>query len=572
LKYPYNPFYGSFSPRVAAAWNPHFTADTLMGRVFGEQATVIRGGYGRLYGRLNGVDLVLSPLLGIGLIQAVQCRSALASGACGPTAPTASTAFRIGVDGNAAPLPTAAPTLPQPDYPGYNDIAGSASEATDPNFRPNAIDSIDFTIQRQINQKSLFEIGYIGRWVHHEYQPINLNAVPYMMSAGGQSFEAAYAVVEKAMGCATSAAQCGAAGVPNVPAQPFFESALAGTGYCNGYANCTAAVVNQEFSNFATQSVWSLWSDLDNGGFNFGRTMLNTPIPGSANGVNGQMSSGVAMNASIGYGNYNGGFITFSTHDWHGLTMQQNFTYSKALGTGAVVQASSEITANDPFDLGKMYGVQAFNRKFVYNTFLIWQTPWYKNQAGVIGRLLGGWSFAPIFTAGSGEPLYCNTQTDAQSFGAGDGNNYYDNEQCVFTSPYTAGISSHYGVAGGTDQYGNSIGTATAGTGSAAVNMFKNPVAVFEQVRAPILGIDTKNPGLGPITGMPYWNVDMNLQKNIRIAETVAFEFSTIFANFFNHNVLADPGLALYSSSTWGVLSSQANKPRQMEFGFRVRF
>ena len=24
LKYPYNPFYGQFSPRVAAAWNPHF--------------------------------------------------------------------------------------------------------------------------------------------------------------------------------------------------------------------------------------------------------------------------------------------------------------------------------------------------------------------------------------------------------------------------------------------------------------------------------------------------------------------------------------------------------------------
>ncbi len=24
LKYPYNPFYGSFSPRIAVAWNPHF--------------------------------------------------------------------------------------------------------------------------------------------------------------------------------------------------------------------------------------------------------------------------------------------------------------------------------------------------------------------------------------------------------------------------------------------------------------------------------------------------------------------------------------------------------------------
>ena len=72
-KYPYNPFYGEFSPRVAVAWNPHFDSDSPMGKIFGHEDTVIRGGYGRIYGRLNGVDLVLVPLLGTGLIQPVQC-------------------------------------------------------------------------------------------------------------------------------------------------------------------------------------------------------------------------------------------------------------------------------------------------------------------------------------------------------------------------------------------------------------------------------------------------------------------------------------------------------------------
>ena len=42
--------------------------------------TVLRGGYGRTYGRLNGVDLVLVPLLGTGLIQPVQCFNALSNG------------------------------------------------------------------------------------------------------------------------------------------------------------------------------------------------------------------------------------------------------------------------------------------------------------------------------------------------------------------------------------------------------------------------------------------------------------------------------------------------------------
>jgi hypothetical protein len=575
LKYPYNPFYGGFSPRVAAAWNPHFQADSGLGHIFGEDATVIRGGYGRVYGRLNGVDLVLSPLLGTGLIQPVQCRLAMASGACGPTTPTAFTAFRIGVDGNTAPLPAASPTLPQPLYPGINDVSAAAGEALDPHFRPNDVDSVDLTIQRQLGQKMMVEVGYIGRWIHHEYQPININAVPYMMSSGGQEFAAAYATIETALGCATSAAQCGANGIPRISPQPFFESALAGTGYCNGYDNCTDAVLNKELQNFKTQAVWSLWSDLDNGGFNFPRSMLNTPIPGSALGSNGQISGGVGVNASLGYGNYNAGFISFSTHDWHGLTMTQNLTYSKALGTGAYQQATSEYTADDPFDLGKMYGVQPFNRKYVYNTFLVWDTPWYKGQRGFLGRLAGGWTFAPILTAGSGGPLYCNTQTNAQSFGSADGVNFTTNEQCVFTSRYTGGNSAHYGVNGGTDQYGNSIGTAVATTASGAtvpINMFKNPLAVFSQVRAPILGIDTKNPGVGPIVGLPYWNMDLSLKKSLRILERLNFEYSMVFTNFFNHNGFANPTLDLSNPSAWGVLNSQGNTPRQIEFGFRLKY
>ncbi len=110
LKYPYNPFYGSFSPRIAAAWNPHFDSDSLAGKMFGHEDTVIRGGYGRVFGRLNGVDLVLVPLLGTGLMQPVQCvGSAFSNGTCGASGNTATptTAFRIGVDGLTAPLPAA---------------------------------------------------------------------------------------------------------------------------------------------------------------------------------------------------------------------------------------------------------------------------------------------------------------------------------------------------------------------------------------------------------------------------------------------------------------------------------
>ena len=577
LKYPYQPFYGSFSPRVGLAWNPGFSKET-----------VVRGGYGRIYGRLNGVDLVLVPLLGVGLIQATACAKPLSSGQCGPANPTAATAYRVGVDGNSAPLPAPSATLPQPVYPGYNAIAGSASEGMDPHFRPNDIDSFDLTIQRQVGGKGLVEVGYIGRLIHHEYQPVNLNAVPYMFSQGGQQFKTAYANLEKYLQCDKSAAACGA-NVPSataaynsfvaaVPTQGFFETALAGTGYCNGYASCTAAVLDQELGNLTEQAVWSMWSDLDQGnggvspGFNFSRTMQNTPILSQANGSGGQNTSGIAQNASIGYGNYNGAFVSVGIRNWHGLTMQHNLTWSKSLGTGAVVQASSEYTPNDPFNLGAMYGEQPSDHRIIYNTYLVADEPWFKGQHGLVGRVAGGWTFAPIFTAGTGAPTYCNTYTDAQSFGGGDGSSYFDNEQCVFTTPYNGGHSAHFGVAGDPT---TGVGTATSAT---PVNMFSNPLSVYNQTRAPILGIDTKNPGVGPFMGQNYWNMDAEIKKTVRITETASFEFSFIAANAFNHRQFEDPYMDISDSPSWGVLNTQQESingtpfTRQMEFGGRVSF
>jgi len=98
----------------------------------------------------------------------------------------------------------------------------------------------------------------------------------------------------------------------------------------------------------------------------------------------------VGLNASIGHGNYNAGFASLKVTNWHGLTFQENFTYSKALGTGAFVQATSQYTANDAFNLDQMYGVQNFDRKFVFNSYLVYEPPFYRSQQGFIGRVLGG--------------------------------------------------------------------------------------------------------------------------------------------------------------------------------------
>ena len=579
LKYPYNPFYGSFSPRVAAAWSPHFDSDSFAGRVFGHEDTVIRGGYGRVYGRLNGVDLVLVPLLGTGLIQPVQCFDNLSNGTCGSTgSATAANAFRIGTDGLTAPIPLPSQTLVQPDYPGINAISAGAGESLDPNFRPNVVDSFDFTVQRQLSRKVTLEFGYIGRRITHEYQPTNINAVPYMMTQGGQQFKNAYAnvVLQYCGGLAGMGGGGCAANAGAVTPQPFFETALAGTGYCNLSPSCTAAVVAKEGANgtgnLTFSNVWSLWSDLDNGGFNFPRTMMNTPVncpnpPGTAIGCSGQLTSGVAVNASVGYGNYNAGFATVKLTDWKGLTMQSNFTWSKALGTGAVVQASSEITPDDPYNLALMYGKQAFDRKFVYTMFLVYSPPFFKGQSGLVGRALGGWTFGTVFAAGSGQPIEVSTTNgDGQAFGAGDAASFFDNENAIPIGPIQSGHA--YFTAGS-----NGVGT-----GGYPINIFKDPSAAFNNYRNPILGVDTRDGGFGGLTGLAYWNLDLSIKKNIRVTEGISLELQGVFANVLNHDQFLDPqGMALYSPGTFGNLLGSAQAPpiggnRQIEIGGRIRF
>lgn len=546
----YDPFYHAFSPRIAVAWNP-------------VPDTVLRGGYSRIYGRLNGVGLVLGPLLSPGLIEAVNCLYVLANGTCATSGSVdTTTAFRIGTNGTTAPLPPANATLPQPLFPG---IGGNAEAATasplDPHFRPNSVDSFDLTIQHQFSSKISMEVGGISRWIHNELLSVNLNSVPYMMTLGGQQFQTAYANIQKAMGCATSNVACQAATpastLASLAPQAFFETALAGTTFpCT--PSCTAGLINNPsfFGMLQSQSVYDLWSSLDTGGaapgFNFPISMMNTA---------GQISSNVDMTTSLGHGNYNALFATFKVNEWNGITIQNNFTWSRSLGTGGVIQATSGQAVVDPFNFDTQYGTEPSDRRYVDTMFLVYQSPFFSGQQGVLGHILGGWTPSFVFAAGSGAPLYCATNTGfafngysgGQDFGSADGNLINTDANCLQTVQNTS--ASVHNLGGGT------------------YSIFGDPTGVYNTLRPLILGMDTRSGGYGQFRGLPYWNVNMGIKKNLRITERVNAEASLNIINVLNHNQLLDPGLALTNTpSTFGQLSAEGTLPRAMEMGIRVKF
>jgi hypothetical protein len=562
-KYPYNPFYKGFSPRVSVAWNPSFDSG-IMGKLFGQGKTVLRAGYGRIYGRINGVNQVLVPLLGPGLLQAVACNGARKDGTCQGTGNVdPSNAFRIGVDGLVAPLPSVSQTLAQPYLPGLNGLA-PANDATglDPNYRPQRTDNFNVTLQRQVGSKNMIEVGYLGRIIRNEFQEINLDAVPYMTTLGGQPFAQAW-------GSLYSQVVFSSVAPGNVTAQPFLENALGGAGslYCAGFSSCAAAFATKNTSLITNSAAADAWAALSKASsWTLPRSMISQNLPGLT------QSQGTAFNmtTSLGFGNYNALFITHRMRSWHGVTAVSNFTWGRALGTGALAQYNSSNTALDPWNMQANYGPQNYNVKFVYNTAMYWQTPWYKGQKGVLGKAFGGWNLAFIFTAQSGPGTSAafseGSCTGCQAFGEATppASTSSTAENAVGAAPYTGGRAVTYNNPGA-----NGVGTNSP----ASVNAFADPSAVIKQFRPCVLGIDTSCGGYYNLFLPARWNLDANLTKDISWFEgRLGATFAIAFTNVLNHNVMSGPTLTITSPTTFGRINGSSSTPRNMEFSLKLHF
>lgn len=589
-KYAYNPYYGGFSPHFAGAWRPSFT-DGILGRVLGGGHTVIRGGWSRIYGRLNGVDLVLVPLLGAGALQPITCPGASMTGAClgaGNVDPT--NAFRIGTDGTTAPLPAPSSTLAQPNFSGITSAKAGDTSELDPNFKPSRSDEFTLSVQREFSSKIMLEMGYVGRILRNEYQAIDLSSVPFMTTLGGESFATAFTDVYKAL-CGTGAGGvCANNAASSVPAQAFFENAFAMpanapgavllngnwvSSFCttNGASSCTAAVVASQGSNIKNVLLYPMWSTLP---MTFGQaTPVNSKgIPTALSSVYSQNQlNSIFMETSMGWGNYNGAIVSLTARDWHGITARSNFTWSRSLGTGDTTQATSSTSVPNPFNLQYGYGPQSFDYRFLYNLSLLYQPHYFSGQHGIIGHLLGGWSIAPLFTANSGAPLLVRNDTSSCQSAWGEVSCVTTlgttGENAVLLSPYTGGNSAHYGVTSSTT-VGSAGNPAKGGTG---INIFADPNAAYNNFRY-ALPTDTNSGGGGVIRNLPGWDLDMTVTKDVTFRERYGFMLIFQSTNVLNHVIMGAPNFALGSPTTFGVITASAANysPRQMEFGLRVHF
>jgi hypothetical protein len=227
----FNVDYGNWAPRASAAWNPSFH-EGFWGRVFGDRKTVVRGGYGIAYDRVNTVQSVIIPMLGVGFaqtinVQAPACNASGSPGAnCNANGTPGGSIFRVGVDGS-IPTPPAPGALTSPVVPSVP-LSETLSFQNDPNFKNGRAHMVDFTIQRSLPGQMILELGYVGRFGRNLAGSINFNSVPYMFKdkTSGQTFAQAFDAVAVALRSG------------NAPAdQPWFENQLAGLQTHSGQFN-----------------------------------------------------------------------------------------------------------------------------------------------------------------------------------------------------------------------------------------------------------------------------------------------------------------------------------------------
>ncbi len=361
----YNTDYGDLAPRASLAWNPSFDSGVL-GAVLGPKKTVLRGGFGIYYSRLDGEDSVVSPGLTAGFNSTITTGLAActASGAAGAGCNAAATAnpalsgFRLGVDGN-IPIPTYSPTVTSPYIPAspYSELT---SFGIDPNIKMPRIYSGDFTIQRDVGRGTFFEVGWSGRYGRRLFANAQLSASPYMFkdSTSGQTFAQAYDAVGNEL-----------RGGQAVTTQPWFENQLPGAGAANGFASTTAFLAAQESSFFTNGLVSNLFDSTSRSqpGLNVLRSRLGLPAYDET-----QINEPLEV-VNLGWSNYNALLITLR-HTGTNFTYDINYTLSKSLDTDQGAQNDSSNLGN-PFYPAADYGLSKFDHTQIFNALFVYNLP-----------------------------------------------------------------------------------------------------------------------------------------------------------------------------------------------------
>lgn len=573
----YDTDYGDVGPRVAAAWNPSYS-NGLLGSLFGDRKTVLRGGFGIIYDRTNQVSNFLASDLSVGFSQGLTaalplCDSSKTPAAnCNPASSNfALSSFRAGQDGaislpslNALTSPIVLPSFPNP---GFEFIAIT----NDPHHKEGRNYTVDFTVQRDLGHNMILEVGYIGRFARHLPTDTDLNT-PYLFfkdSQSGQTFAQAFDATANAVRTGTGSLD-----------QPFWDNQLfpgAGSFLVNGLGLG---------SNFANTDPATVFLDID--------FLKALGLASGAQFSNRQTLAGNTLRNDFGISNYNAGFLALHKRMSRGLQFDLNYTFSKSLSNTPGFNQNN-VGGIDPFNQGLEYGPSFFNRTHILNATYDYELPFgagqlLRSSSTFINKIIGGWYNTGIVNISSGLPNF------VFSGGGNYGSLLSDSLGLFATKAVSTGLNRGVAGSNGVGTLGDPANCTTDPNGvkfdcGTGINYFANPATASASFRPLLLASDFA-PGHGALgtwlNGFGYWNVDMRLGKQTSITERIKVDLSLDALNVFNNVNFLTPGpetnpgllagLDTTNPANFGVVSTSRilaghnSSARYLQLGLRITF
>jgi hypothetical protein len=268
---------------------------------------------------------------------------------------------------------------------------------------------------------------------------------------------------------------------------------------------------------------------------------------------------------------YNSLQTQLTVRNFHHLTGTASYTYSRAISNTSEIFSTfgggnTNAFAQNPLnpDIGER-GVDGNSYPNLWGIQLTYTEPWYTNQHGILGRLLGGYFLNTFYQFNGGQafnPFQSDSMESPNVYNPTDPKAPLSAD--VTTNFCDAGFATNFGSGGALSQCRPILDNKSAPMTSVGINVGRgtyedyvtgvvSPRSAFHWLwnnKAEALALGNPFPGVGRniLRGDSFNNVDASLGKNFKATERVTLQFTMNVFNVFNRAYYGTPDANLEDS------------------------
>ncbi len=536
------------APRGGFAWTPQIEGG-LLGKLFGRgPETVVRGGYDLTYYD-EGTNMFASTSgNNPGQGQSLDLRPGFPGFAPGGLT------LRSTLPPYVVFPPTYADLYPQSLF-----TFGSTNFRTmKDDLRTPYVQSWNIGIQREIAKNTVVEVRYVGNRADHVWRTYSVNEVNIFENGFVQEFKNAQRnlAINQAAGVTSFANR----GLPGQVALPIFEAAFGARGTQPALAAGSAFTNGGFITSLQQGTAGTLANNLASNSTYFCRMVGNTFSPCTSLGfdaaggypINFFQANPYAIGGALelvddqSYTKYHGLQLQLRRRYTQGVSVNVNYTLAKTWADIWADNATQTINYRTIRDKNFDSQVSPFDVRHVLQVYGTYDLPFGKDRRvaienSVVDAIAGGWTIGAIFTFQTGTPFRLTSgrstvNTEDSGVILKNGLTVDDLQRMIKISP-----------GPGFNRY------------------WIDPKLIGPDGRAnpDYLDVPTTPGEFGQIVylyGANIWNLDVSVNKAIRITNGVTFTVHVTAANVLNHPIWSTPGF-LQQTSVQSVTFGQSTQP-----------